>query len=473
MKKLYLFIIFLVVLTPAYNQIIKCGDAHTKHYLQTKYPGIENFFASNYKWPENGRTTETLRIPVVVHLIYNNSSELLAEDIVRNQIEVLNQDYNRFNADASETREIFQEIAGKANVEFFLATKDPDGNATNGITKHFTEKTSFLDFDYALFLQAIITCGVDLNDPQSIADNLDCIISIYGSDPTQIDFIAQLDEVKSSDTGGVDPWDQSRYLNIWVCNLSVSVFGEQVPFLLGYAYPPVGAPNWPTEEFPEDYWTKDGVVIHYQVFGKDNPAIGSLQGINDQGRTLTHEVGHYLGLRHIWGDGDCGLDDGIGDTPLMANESQDQSGSIIQCSSLFNKNTCVDEGTDYPDMIENYMDYTQESCQNMFSVEQVALMRNMLMGPRLELVEAGASSTDDVSKIKHITLLPNPATTEIVVPSFTSFKLIVAYDINGKFQKSWINPERKIEITELTKVINILHLTDVKGNLYTARMIKM
>ena len=115
--------------------------------------------------------------------------------------------------------------------------------------------------------------------------------------------MTDLEKVKSTADGGIDPWDQSRYLNIWVCDMSI--FG--VTALLGYATPPAGLPNWP----PGSSGTLgDGVVIQYQAFGSNNPnQIG--QGIVVKGRTPSHEVGHYLGLRHIWGDGDCTAEDGI------------------------------------------------------------------------------------------------------------------------------------------------------------------
>ena len=115
-----------------------------------------------------------------------------------------------------------------------------------------------------------------------------------------------------------------------------------------------------------------------------------LAGLNDAGRTGTHEVGHYLGLRHIWGDGDCTMDDGIDDTPTAANNSQTQDPSNLMCTQAHGKDSCPNDGL--PDMVENYMDYYIESCQNMFTQEQVDLMRAMLEGPRADLVESTSSS---------------------------------------------------------------------------------
>ena len=98
------------------------------------------------------------------------------------------------------------------------------------------------------------------------------------------------DEMKFSASAGDDAWDSKRYLNIWVCNL----FGRS----LGYSSLP-GSPVY-----------KDGVVIQYDVFG----TAGTIRAPFDKGRTATHEIGHWLGLMHLWGDALCG-DDMIDDTP--------------------------------------------------------------------------------------------------------------------------------------------------------------
>ena len=140
-----------------------------------------------------------------------------------------------------------------------------------------------------------------------------------------------------------------------------------------------------------------GVVIHYTTVGKNNPVANDDNMIeNNIGRTAVHEIGHYLGLRHIWGDanplfggGDgCSLDDGILDTPNAA----DQAGYICD----LNKNTCNNDnfgssGIDLPDMIENYMDYSPEACQNIFTNGQINVMRNILEICRPNLINQNTS----------------------------------------------------------------------------------
>lgn len=151
-------------------------------------------------------------------------------------------------------------------------------------------------------------------------------------------------------------WDRNKYLNIWVCEL-----GNQ---LLGFAQFPGTAPA-----------NRDGVVIHYRYFG----TAGATSPYN-LGRTATHEVGHWLGLRHIWGDGDCSQDDGVGDTPLAAAANYNCNLSKTSCGST--------------DMVQNYMDYTNDACMNIFTQGQGAVLNATLAGTRGSLVFSnGCQST--------------------------------------------------------------------------------
>jgi hypothetical protein len=162
--------------------------------------------------------------------------------------------------------------------------------------------------------------------------------------------------VKSGSTGGVDPWPTDRYLNLWVCNLAV-VNGSQ---LLGYAQFPGGPPE------------TDGVVILWSSFGTQ----GSARAPFDKGRTATHEVGHFLNLRHIWGDmNDCTGSDFVTDTPPAENSNSGKpSFPHISCHNGPNG-----------DMFMNYMDYVDDAAMVMFSEGQVARMNGALSGPRKKL----------------------------------------------------------------------------------------
>jgi hypothetical protein len=147
------------------------------------------------------------------------------------------------------------------------------------------------------------------------------------------------DAVKKSSGGGVAPTSPTTKLNIWVCNLSSG--------LLGYA------------QFPGGASATDGVVIDDNAFGTTGTATAPF----DKGRTATHEIGHWLNLRHIWGDATCGSDL-VGDTPLHNTAN-------YGCPSYPHLSTCT--GTPV-EMTMNYMDYTDDACMYMFTAGQKARM---------------------------------------------------------------------------------------------------
>ncbi|SES81106.1 GEVED domain-containing protein [Hymenobacter actinosclerus] len=152
------------------------------------------------------------------------------------------------------------------------------------------------------------------------------------------------DRIKSTSTGGLNAWPSGQYLNLWVGNLGGGI--------LGYA------------QFPGGAASTDGVVITTSGFGRG----GSSGAPFNLGRTTTHEVGHWLNLRHIWGDANCG-NDLVSDTPT-------QQTSNYGCPS-FPHVTCSN-GTS-GDMFMNYMDYVDDACMYMFSTGQSSRM-NALFG---------------------------------------------------------------------------------------------
>jgi len=161
------------------------------------------------------------------------------------------------------------------------------------------------------------------------------------------------DAVKATATGGADPWDPLEYLNIWVCTLGGS--------LLGYAQFPGGPPS------------TDGVVCLNTAFGTKGIAAAPF----NLGRTTTHEIGHYLNLRHIWGDTpDCSGSDFVADTPNAETGNMGKpTFPMISCGNGPNG-----------DMFMNYMDYTDDDSMFMFTPGQVARMHATLEGARKSLV---------------------------------------------------------------------------------------
>jgi hypothetical protein len=157
------------------------------------------------------------------------------------------------------------------------------------------------------------------------------------------------DDVKTKSGGGKPAWPANRYLNIWVCNLGGG--------LLGYA------------QFPGGPARTDGVVCTYKGFG----TTGTAQPPFDGGRTATHEVGHWLNLRHIWGDTpDCSGGDRCVDTP---NAEGPNFGA-----PTFPHMTCNNGPNG--DMFMNYMDYVDDAAMFMFTAGQVTRMNATLAGPR-------------------------------------------------------------------------------------------
>jgi hypothetical protein len=161
------------------------------------------------------------------------------------------------------------------------------------------------------------------------------------------------DAVKRASGGGVAPFHPDRHLNLWVCALSGG--------LLGYA------------QFPGGPVATDGVVINYRAFGTQ----GAAQAPFDTGRTATHEVGHYLNLRHIWGDTEeCSGSDYVADTPNCAGPNYGTPAfPVVTCSNGPNG-----------DMFMNYMDYVDDAAMFMFTAQQALRMRTALERVRQGLI---------------------------------------------------------------------------------------
>jgi hypothetical protein len=322
-----------------------------------------------------------IKIPVVVHILYNTQDQNISDAQIKSGIEALNRDFRRNNSDTSLTPARFKNIAADVQIEFYLATADAKGRFTNGIVRKQTHITDF-----------------------------------------KMD-----DKIKFSSQGGSDAWDSKSYLNIWIGNMRN---------LLGYSSSPGSDP------------AKDGVVISTKAFGTINvPAPYHL------GRTAVHEVGHWLGLRHIWGETYCG-DDYVDDTPK-------QGGYTTGCPTTF-RTSCSngEEG----DMYMNYMDFTDDACMNLFTNGQKIRMRSLFNdgGPRFSLLlskgldepwlaESPLPVPEVISQEAEIKLFPNPAVNEVT--------LIVSENWLGKelrIQNVTGVVFQRIKINAITTKINII-----------------
>jgi pregnancy-associated plasma protein-A len=247
-------------------------------------------------------------IPVVVHVVHKTNAQNISEAQIRSQIDVLNRDFRKTNPDIANVPAPFVPLAADARIEFELATTDPSGAATDGITRTKTTANSFSDDE----------------------------------------------SVKAASSGGADAWPRDDYLNIWVCELNTNG-------LLGYA------------QFPGGPAATDGVVILHTAFGTTGTAAAPF----NLGRTATHEIGHFLNLRHIWGDDGtgCSGDDFVADTPNAAGPNRG--------APAFPRVTCSNGPNG--DMFMNYMDYTDDVAMFMFTDGQVTRMQTCLDNDRPSL----------------------------------------------------------------------------------------
>jgi len=321
MKKLLLLLFCLPILV--LSQTEQCGTMQYLEYLQAQDPQLAQKMAQDeidlqnrIQNQSNNKMSSVITIPVVVHVVYNNLTNNISDAQIQSQIDILNEDFRRLNADTSSTPLTFQSVAADVEIEFCLASQDPYGITTNGITRTLTSQFSFTGND----------------------------------------------DMKFSSSGGIDAWNTNDYLNIWVCNLSGG--------LLGYA------------QFPNSgsIYT-DGVVCDYEYFGN----IGTATSPFHLGRTVTHEVGHWLNLRHIWGDAYCG-DDFCNDTP-----TQEQSNG--GCPT-FPHLTCSNGPNG--DMFMNYMDYSNDACMNMFTEDQKTRMLDAINTHRSALLTSNGCNTGTI-----------------------------------------------------------------------------
>jgi hypothetical protein len=291
----------------------RCGAVAVHYRLLEEYPDFRKNLlrleASVGRRMMSGivaREGKPTVIPVVVHVIHKVASENISDAQIKSQIAVLNKDYAAKNTDKKKVPVIWKGLVTSANVQFQLATKDPSGKTSTGIIRKQTSRSSFTDDD----------------------------------------------AVKSSATGGSDPWPTKKYLNIWVCSLGGG--------LLGYA------------QFPGGPAATDGVVILNTAFGTK----GSARAPFNKGRTATHEIGHWFNLHHIWGDTQhCEGTDFVSDTP---NQQQPNYGK-----PTFPHVSCKNGPNG--DMFMNYMDYVDDAAMVMFTSGQVTRISATLEGPRSAL----------------------------------------------------------------------------------------
>ena len=257
----------------------------------------------------NARTAADVEytIPVVFHSYHpTDPYSVFPIEQAQDVIDMLNEDFNAENADFSEIDPYFQPLAADIGIRFELARFDPQGNISSGITYTVTS------------------------------------------------------DAAKNDGGGFDTpfkekkyWPRDMYMNVWVVG---SI--DDSPYASGYAYLPHTVTGEPT---------KDGIVYNRRYLGRYGigSSVTQAGGGNDHmPRVMTHEVGHYLGLRHTHGSGGCSYSDGIDDTPATI-EVYDCDKTYAPCGEKAN--------------VENYMGY--HNCTRMYTTGQKAVMRAVMESP--------------------------------------------------------------------------------------------
>ncbi|MBL7865023.1 MAG: T9SS type A sorting domain-containing protein [Cyclobacteriaceae bacterium] len=304
-----------------------------------------------------------MTIPIIVHIIHNGepvgSGMNLSQAQVQSQIQVLNED--------------FRKMIG-----------------TPGYNTH----PAGADIEIEFCLSPVDENGVAMTEP-----------GIHRYDGNKAFWtMAEVEQLKP-----LTIWNPNLFYNVWTVK-----FGGTSSSLLGYAQFPdqSGLGGLNTIGGPA---STDGVVIQYTSFGSGFPIQSPPY---NKGRTLSHETGHWLGLRHIWGDGVCG-NDFVSDTPTVQNESRGCPTSKLAC----------DGST--PAMVQNYMDYSDDACMNIFTNGQKTRMQAvMALSPRRKtLIEANLCS---------------PIVADVPTANFTSDKQLVLLggqvaftDLSTNFPNGW------------------------------------
>jgi len=356
------------------NGYIRCASVEYNEALRALYPDMES--DSEFEaWMDqkiielqaeraanpNRNVDVVIKIPVVIHIIHNGDAIGTGENITdaqaASQITVMNQDYRRMMG----TRGYNTHPSGAdVEIEFCLAKVDPYGAPTTGIVRHQLSDDSYTVSDVNSTVK-----------PQTI-------------------------------------WDPTKYMNMWTVR-----FGGSSSNTLGYAQFPDNSGLGGLDVIGGSANT-DGVVASYNAFGSMDLNDGTfiMNSTYKYGRTMTHEVGHFLGLRHIWGDGTaCGTTDYCADTPYALSAN-------FGCPTI---NSCNDINygwtTNPNDMVENYMDYTDDQCMNIFTQNQKDRMLIVLQNSprRLSLTSSNVCTGFSLG------LLTNPTGTCLPTNASISF----------------------------------------------------
>lgn len=378
----------------------------------------------------NRSDDEELIFPTVVHVIYNSDSYHsgnISDAQVLDGIRIINEDFNKRNADTTITDSVFTPFAANMNMKFRLAQFDENGNPTNGIVR------------------------VDTNVVPKASHGDD-------SDQNNIKYVSA--------------WDPTKYFNIWIVRTIRS--DEPGAQIQGYAQYP--GPDF-TYGGPWETW---GVVVRYKAWG-------IIEEAEYDGRTGTHEIGHCFGLYHTFkssGENDCGS---VCDT--TGDEVCDTPPSYVSYG-CDRRNDCDNDSlgnsaysTDVHNQIENFMSYSD--CQSMFTEGQKTRARGFINA--YDVIQ-GLSSTDNLKATgtlyeasiyeamesqKQFSIYPNPSKEFIHINGIESEAIVHIYDQLGKLvhRSSVFNAHQAINIQHLPAGFYNLQI-ETKNRIESLKLLK-
>ena len=379
------------------TNIHRCGTEAYELELQKKYPNrlkkqeFETWLASEIEKQKterirNNRSISAVyNIPVVIHIIHDGdcvgTGENITDSQAISQITVMNNDFRRLASTPGGANSTG--VAVDTEINFVLAKRDPSGQPTTGVIRHEIAPYS--------------------ND---VAD---------GSGGPDWETRTDVESMKT-----VTQWDPTKYLNMWIIRpggLPLASGGFEG--LLGYAQFP-DATGLGGLSASGGAANTDGVVCAFDSMGTKNLNDGTflLNPGYDEGRTMTHEVGHWVGLRHIWGDDGCPAtatnvatnEDYVADTPAAADAN-------YTCATV---NTCPAPGND---QVQNYMDYTPDACMDTFTAGQKARIQTIMAGAarRSTLNASQGGTAPALSGVYFKPSTTNCSITEATNCSFTDY----------------------------------------------------
>jgi PKD repeat protein len=358
MRKILLAASFLFALVPFGFSQFACGTdieynkakARNPFLVQTRLDYDRMIEEKMLELRENrdGELDAVLKIPVVFHVIHNYGPENISDAQIWNQMDILNRDYNKLNADTIDVVEGFDTIIADVKFEFYLAQLDPEGNCTNGI------------------------------------DRIQSIETYVGDNGSKI-----------------NQWPRERYLNVWTV-------ASMENGTAGYS-------QYPSSVIDVVSARADGVIIRHNYIGN----IGT--GSENNSRALTHEVGHYLDLQHLWGSTNdpevaCG-DDGVADTPPTDGHASCPTYDMACDAQGINNNALEDLVTSYsfsgmtqaagtvdPTPVAQgiYTDDGEERLE-FGSFKAVGVSENTMTNGRFEFSNWGTGAPDGATAVNQMT----------------------------------------------------------------------